>query len=170
MGFSSIGSEIAKRAKAFEMKVAVYDIVRGEHPYVDKYFVGEEMLQDFYGSCDYIVLSLPLNQHTHHMIGKEAFESMKDSAIFLNVARGPIVDTAALIEALQEKKIQAAALDVFEEEPLPEKNPLWEIENLYISPHKAGMGDSWTHFIGQLIMRNIDACNEKKPLENLISL
>lgn len=170
MGFGSIGSEIAKRAKAFEMKVQVYDIVNVEHSYVDECFVGESTLQAFYGSCDYIVLSLPLNDHTYHMIDARAFDSMKTSAIFLNVARGPIVDTQALVEALQEKKIQAAALDVFETEPLPADSPLWELENLYMSPHKAGMGDSWTYFIGQLIMRNIDHFNKSEQLENIILL
>lgn len=170
MGFGSIGGEIAKRAKAFEMKVQVYDINKVEHPCVDSCFVGEESLKDFYGSCDYIVLSLPLNAHTRHMLNAEAFDSMKSSAIFLNVARGPIVDTEALIDALRQKKIRAAALDVFETEPLPADSPLWDIDNLYMSPHKAGMGDSWTYFIGQLIMRNIDAYNEGREPENKIRL
>ena len=95
---------------------------------------------------------------------------MKESAVFLNVARGPIVDTEALIEALKQKKIQAAALDVFETEPLPAESPLWDIDNLYMSPHKAGMGDSWTYFIGQLIIRNIEKYNSGKELENIIRL
>ena len=170
MGFGSIGSEIAKRAKAFEMQVQVYDIAKIEHPYVEKCFVGEGGLSAFYASCDYIVLSLPLNAHTRHMINTKAFDSMKESAVFLNVARGPIVDTEALIEALKQKKIQAAALDVFETEPLPAESPLWDIDNLYMSPHKAGMGDSWTYFIGQLIIRNIEKYNSGKELENIIRL
>ncbi|MFI3214812.1 MAG: D-2-hydroxyacid dehydrogenase, partial [Eubacteriales bacterium] len=171
MGFGSIGYEIGKRAKAFEMKVQVYDIVPIEHDVVDECFVGADRLDDFYGSCDYIVLSLPLNQYTIHMLNEKAFATMKDSAIFLNVARGPIVDTAALVDALKKGVIRGAALDVFEQEPLPVDSELWQgVPNLFISAHKAGMGDSWKVFIGDLIVRNIDHYNNGEEVENIIRL
>ena len=95
---------------------------------------------------------------------------MKKKVVLINVARGPLVNTKDLIKALKEGQIKGAALDVFEEEPLPTDSELWEIPNLYLSSHKAGMGDSWKPFIGELIMRNIDHYNKKEELENVIPL
>ena len=94
---------------------------------------------------------------------------MKKSAVLINVARGPIVDQNALVEALKTGTIKAAAIDVFDVEPLPADSELWECPNLFISSHKAGMGDSWKRFIGNLIMRNIDHYIRETPLENKIS-
>lgn len=168
MGCGSIGTQIAKRAKAFEMKVSVYASSQKENPYVDAWYVGPERLKEFYNTCDYIVVCLPLNELTRSMISTEAFAAMKESAVLINVARGPIVDTKALVHALQNHEIRAAALDVFEQEPLPPDSPLWEVENLFLSSHKAGMGDSWKGFIGNLIMRNIDHYKKNEPLENSV--
>ncbi|MBO5057564.1 MAG: D-2-hydroxyacid dehydrogenase [Lachnospiraceae bacterium] len=170
MGYGSIGSEIAKRAAAFGMKIHVYDVFEQKDGSITKCFIGPDSLKDFYPSCDYLVVCIPLNEKTRHMLGEEAFERMKDSAILINIARGPLVDTDALIKALKEKKIRAAALDVFEQEPLPSDSPLWNTENLYMSSHKAGMGDSWKGFIGDLIMRNIDNYRLGKEPENVIRL
>lgn len=170
MGYGSIGSEIAKRAAAFGMKIYVYDVFEQKDGSITKCFIGPDSLKDFYPSCDYLVVCIPLNEKTRHMLGEEAFERMKDSAILINIARGPLVDTDALIKALKEKKIRAAALDVFEQEPLPSDSPLWNTENLYMSSHKAGMGDSWKGFIGDLIMRNIDNYRLGKEPENVIRL
>lgn len=168
MGYGSIGREIAKRAAAFGLKIYVYDAVEQTDQSITKCYVGEKSLEEFYSSVDYLTISIPLNEKTRHMIDEKAFSSMKSSAVLINVARGGLVDTQALIHALRTKEIKAAALDVFEEEPLPSDSPLWDIENLYMSPHKAGMGDSWKGFIGNLIMRNIDHFMAKENPENLI--
>lgn len=170
MGYGSIGSEIAKRAAAFGMKIYVYDVFEQRDERIDKCFVGADSLKEFYPCCDYLVVCIPLNEKTKHLLGEEAFEMMKNSAILINIARGPLVDTEALIKALEQKKIRAAALDVFEQEPLPTESPLWEVENLYMSSHKAGMGDSWKGFIGELIMRNIDNYRAGREPENVIKL
>lgn len=170
MGYGSIGSEIAKRAEAFGMKIHVYDVVEQTDSRITKCFVGGDSLKEFYGSADYLTVSIPLNDKTRHMIGAEAFSAMKPSAVLINVARGGLVDTEALIRALKNREIKAAALDVFEQEPLPADSPLWEIDNLFISSHKAGMGDSWKGFIGDLIMRNIDHFKAQESPENLIRL
>lgn len=170
MGYGSIGSEIAKRAKAFGMKVHVYDIREQKDENITKCFVGPERLTEFYGSVDYLVVCIPLNEHTRYMLNEKAFQDMKKKVVLINVARGPLVNTKDLIKALKEGQIKGAALDVFEEEPLPTDSELWEIPNLYLSSHKAGMGDSWKPFIGDLIMRNIDHYNKKEELENVIRL
>ena len=170
MGYGSIGREIAKRAEAFGMKIFVYDVVEQRDERITRCFVGEERLQEFYGAVDYLTVSIPLNEKTRHMIGAEAFAAMKPTAVLVNVARGGLVDTEALIHALDLGQIKGAALDVFEEEPLPADSPLWETDNLFISPHKAGMGDSWKEFIGDLIMRNIDHFKNGEEPENLIRI
>lgn len=170
MGYGSIGQEISKRAKAFGMKIHVYDAFEQTDPNIDKCFIGVDTLESFYPTCDYIVVSIPLNEKTRHTINEKAFELMKDSAVLINVARGPLVDTEALIDALTNKKIKAAAIDVYEVEPLPADSPLWDIDNLFMSSHKAGMGDTWKGFIGDLIMRNIDNYLQNNTLENVIPL
>lgn len=170
MGYGSIGQEISKRAKAFGMKIHVYDMFEQTDPNIDRCFIGTDTLESFYPTCDYIVVSIPLNEKTRHTINEKAFELMKDSAVLINVARGPLVDTEALIDALNNNKIKAAAIDVYEVEPLPADSPLWDIDNLFMSSHKAGMGDTWKGFIGALIMRNIDNYLGNKPLENVIPL
>lgn len=170
MGYGSIGQEISKRAKAFGMRIHVYDVFPQTDQNIDECFIGPDRLEEFYPACDYIVVSIPLNEKTKHIISTETFEKMKNSAVLINVARGPLVDTEALINALKEKKIKAAALDVYETEPLPEDSPLWELENLFMSSHKAGMGDTWKGFIGALIMRNMDNYLQGRELENVIRL
>ncbi len=170
MGYGSIGHEIGKRAKAFGMKLFVYDVFGQKDEYIDECFIGKTKLKEFYSACDYIVVSIPLNAETRHMINEEALKMMKKSCVLINVARGPLVDTEALVEALSKGTIAAAAIDVYEEEPLPADSALWDVENLFMSSHKAGMGDTWKVFIGELIMRNIDHYEKKETLENVIAL
>lgn len=170
MGFGSIGREIAGRAAAFGMKLCVYDAAEQTDGWIERCFTDPKDLEVFYGLSDYLVICLPLNDTTRHMVGESAFRMMKPSAVLINVARGPLVETEALIKALKQGRIRGAALDVFEQEPLPPTSPLWDVENLYISPHKAGMGDSWKGFIGELIMRNIDNYQSGRTPENVINL
>jgi phosphoglycerate dehydrogenase-like enzyme len=88
--------------------------------------------------ADFVVLTVPLTPATRHLIGGPELEAMKPSAWLINIARGPIVDEAALLEALSAKRIGGAILDVFDEEPLPAGHPLWEFENVVITPHISG--------------------------------
>ena len=169
MGFGSIGTEIAKRAAAFSMKI----IILSAHEHKDQRISGcylPEEKEAFLSQCDYAVICLPLTKSTWHFVDSAAFSAMKKSAVLVNVARGAIVDTDALIFALQEREISGAALDVFEEEPLPEMSPLWECPNLFLTSHKAGMGDTWKKKIGNLFLRNMDHYRNGDPLENVISL
>lgn len=170
MGYGSIGQEISKRAKAFGMKIHVYDVFEQKDPNIDQCFIGADKLDAFYPTCDYIVVSIPLNDKTYHTINADVFKKMKDTAVLINVARGPLVDTEALIDALKNHEIKAAAVDVYEQEPLPADSPLWDIDNLFMSSHKAGMGDTWKGFIGALIMRNMDNYLQGRELENIIRL
>ena len=138
VGLGSIGREITRKAQVFDMEVmGVNRKGEGEFEYVD-YLFSQNELKTVLEKADYVVVILPLTSETESMIGKDEFESMKDSAYFINVARGKIVDESALINALKEGKIAGAGLDVFVEEPLPEDSPLYELDNVLITPHLAG--------------------------------
>jgi len=135
IGMGSIGKAVARRALAFEMKVLGYDIRPVE---VDG---GVQMtdMETLLRLSDVLTLHCFFNEQTRHMIGRRELDAMKPSAFLVNTSRGPIVDEAALIEALQAKKIAGAGLDVFEKEPLPKESPLRKMENVILTPHTAGM-------------------------------
>ena len=140
VGLGSIGSNLAMRATALGMNV----IAVREHPDRPKpEFVHEVLpsiaLNEMLSRADYVVLSPPLTPATHGMIGRDQLARMKPDGYLINVGRGPLIDEAALNHALRERKIGGAALDVFEKEPLPPDSPLWDLDNLLITPHTAGM-------------------------------
>jgi len=137
IGMGSIGKAVARRALAFEMKVLGYDIrpVEAEP--------GVEMtdFSTLLKTADIVTLHTFLNEQTRHMIGRNELSSMKRSTFLINTSRGPIVDEAALVEALETKRIGGAGLDVFEKEPLPADSPLRKLKNVILTPHTAGMPD-----------------------------
>lgn len=138
IGVGAIGKEIAKLAKAFQMNVLGVRNSGAPEQFVDKMYTKDELYQVL-PQCDYVVAILPLTEETYRLFSKKEFETMKDTAFFINVGRGELVDEQALIEALKEKKIAGAGLDVFETEPLSENSPLWEMENVMITPHVSGL-------------------------------
>ena len=168
IGDGAIALEIAKRAAAFEMEVYAYGLYNGACPYWDRFFDTKEGLDELLSECDYVVVVVPLNDATYHMMDREAFRRMKKDAMFLNAARGPIVKEDDLIEALENGEIAAAALDVFEVEPLPTESKLWDLPNVFITTHKAGAGDSWVKRLKQLYEENLDAYKAGRPLRNVV--
>ena len=134
VGFGNIGKKVAARAAAFEMTVQCYD------PFIDS----EDMarfgvmkaadLNDLLDSADFITLHIPLVDATHHLFSHTQFKRMKSTAVLVNTARGPVVDEAALIKALQDGEIAGAGLDVFENEP-PADPALLALPNLVVTPH-----------------------------------
>ncbi|WP_026695139.1 D-2-hydroxyacid dehydrogenase [Peribacillus kribbensis] len=137
LGIGAIGQETAKIAKAFGMEVLGLRHSGKQDKYVDRMYKTEE-LNDMLPLCDYVVVTLPLTKETHHLIGKEQFKRMKDTAFFINIGRGILVVEDDLMSALQSGEIAGAGLDVFETEPLPESSALWELENVIVTPHTAG--------------------------------
>ena len=136
VGFGDIGRACAKLAKAYGMKVTALRRRPKPNPLCDQVYGNDkESLNRIFGENDYILCAAPLTPETNKMIGKEQFENAKPGAVFINVGRGPIVDEQALIEALKSGKLKGAALDVFETEPLPKDSPLWEMDNVLLSPH-----------------------------------
>lgn len=136
IGLGRIGSEVAVRAKAFGMRVVAYD------PYVDK-SRAEELkvplvsLGELLETSDVVTIHAALTRETRHMIGEKELRRMKPTAYIVNTARGALIDEKALVKALKEKWIAGAALDVYEEEPLPEDHPLRKMDNVVLTPHIA---------------------------------
>jgi phosphoglycerate dehydrogenase-like enzyme len=169
IGAGSIGKEIARKAKAFDMKV----IGLKRHPETLEYFDlvwSIDNLHEALQQADYSVLITPLTDETYHLIGPAEFQAMKRSGIFINVSRGDTVDETALIEALQNGSIAGAGLDVFHEEPLPPDSPLWEMENVMITPHNAGLSPHYSDRIIDLFLASLSCYRQGKPMPNQIDL
>jgi phosphoglycerate dehydrogenase-like enzyme len=153
IGYGSIGREIARLLYPFGANVLAVkkDVMHPEdRGYTQQdhgdpeggYFTRLYPVQALYSvlkECDFIVITLPLTPETHHLISAEAFKACKPGAYLVDISRGGIVDSEALEDAIQEKKLGGAALDVFTEEPLPPTSPLWRLPNVIISPHIAGI-------------------------------
>jgi len=170
VGFGTIGQSLARKAKAFGMKVMATKsrVKTGEkQKYVDR-LLPKDKFREFLCTADFVVLTVPLTKQTHHMIGDQELDCMKESAILINVARGRVIDEKALIHALQENKIAGAALDVFEEEPLSPKSKLWDLENVIITPHVAGSRRDYFKKVGEIFRINLNRYLNKKPLLNLV--
>src|SRR5262249_22921754 len=133
-GLGRIGEQVARRARAFDMTILYHN--RNRRPEVEaelgaRYVSRDELLS----TADYVMLTVPLTQSTRGLIGRGELERMKSTAILVNIARGAVVDTDALTEALAARRIYAAALDVTDPEPLPRDHPLLRLENVTIAPH-----------------------------------
>lgn len=167
IGAGSIGREVARKAKAFDMKV----IGLKKHVEALQYFDcvwDMEKLTDALSEADYTVLLTPLTTETFHLIGAEAFRSMKPGSIFINMSRGDTVDEVALIEALQKGYIAGAGLDVFHEEPLPSTSPLWGLENVIITPHNAGQSVHYMSKATDVFLENWEFYKQGRELPNQV--
>jgi phosphoglycerate dehydrogenase-like enzyme len=141
VGYGSIGREVAKRAKAFAMRVwGVTRSGEGDGPNVEK-IVPARKLNDVLPGADYILIAAPETAETRHLVGAEEMRRMKRGARLINVARGSLLDEAALIRALESGALGGAALDVAAREPLPAESPLWKAPNLMITPHTSAVSD-----------------------------
>lgn len=137
LGVGAVGQAVAVRAKAFGMSVTGMARQTHDVPGFDE-IVLADVLGVALGRADVVVCALPYTAETHHLLGHEAFGSMKKGCLFVNVARGGIVDTDALVQALKSNVIKGAVLDVFEQEPLLADSPLWDMENVLLTPHVSG--------------------------------
>jgi D-3-phosphoglycerate dehydrogenase len=137
VGLGTIGKEVAKRAKAFGMRLLAFDLVQ-DLPFAAGQGIAYVPLEDLLRQSDFVSIHCFLNAATRHLINAERLLLMKPTAFLINTARGGIVDTEALYRALHAKRIAGAGLDVFEGEPLRADSPLRALENVYLSPHTAG--------------------------------
>lgn len=145
ISFGAIGQAVAKRASGFDMKVLVSST--SEKPELaERYGVTYVDRETLFRESDIIVPACPLTSGTYHIINAETIQAMKKDAVVVNAARGGIIDTEALIEALKAHRIAGAALDVFEEEPLYESR-LFELDNVVLTPHMGGLADREIHHV-----------------------
>jgi len=172
VGYGEIGRECASLAKALGMKIYATrrNVDRSaEDPIVDRIF-SPAALKEMLSQVDVLVAAAPLTPETHHMLSDAEFEVMKPDSIVINVGRGPVVHEAALIRALQAKKVGAAALDVFEKEPVPDNSPLWDMENVLISPHCTDRtrDPDWLDSSALMFVSNFRRYLNGEELENIV--
>lgn len=168
VGVGSIGREIARMVRAVGMVVeGVGRTARDGDGDFDKIH-GQENLNNCLAEADYVVLITPLTAETTGMFGAAQFAAMKPSACFINLARGPLVDEASLIAALDNGAPAGAVLDVFEIEPLPTNSPLWLHPRVVITPHNSGDFFGYEDAIAQMFLENYRRYKAGEPLHNLV--
>jgi len=170
IGMGAIGKETARKAKAFGMKVYGFKRTPVPVPEADRMFHTREGLLEMISLSDYVIMLLPASEETRGFMSDELFRSMKETAYFINTGRGICVDTDALIRALMAKKIKGAALDALDPEPLPEDSPLWDMENVLLTPHYAGDSVQTFDRCLDLFIENIARCKEGLSLKNEVLL
>jgi phosphoglycerate dehydrogenase-like enzyme len=169
IGLGSIGRPVARMASALGMRV----IALREHPEKEKpegvaAVYAPPQLNELLSQSDYVVVAAPLTEATRGLINAERLEAMRRDAYLINVGRGPQVDETALAEALRSRRIAGAALDVFEQEPLPRESPLWELENLLITPHTAGLTEKLWQRHYALFSENLRRYMAREPLQFVV--
>jgi len=137
VGVGAIGKSVVRRARAFGMKVLGNDIVEIDHVFIAETGVEMTDLPSLLAVSDFVSINCTLNPTSHHLMNAETLAMMKPNAVLINTARGPIVHEEALVAALQSGTIGGAALDVFEEEPLPHDSPLMKMDNVMMAPHNS---------------------------------
>ncbi|MBW4572462.1 MAG: D-2-hydroxyacid dehydrogenase [Tolypothrix carrinoi HA7290-LM1] len=167
IGTGSVGIAIAHRAKAFGMKV----LGTRRHPQPLPEFdrvVGLDQWRSLLPLADYVVIAIPLTSETKGMIDESALRAMSSHAYLINVARGAVVDEAALLKALTEGWIGGAALDTFFTEPLPHESPFWTLPNVFVTPHCAGTSPQVRQRLVALFLDNFNRYRAGMPLCNII--
>jgi len=153
-GVGTIAQELAPKCKALGMKVVGISSGKRQVPGFDAMH-GREELEQTVNDWDYFVLLTPFTPETKNIVDAKIFAAMKPSSFFINLARGGVVDEDALLEALRNKRIAGAALDVFAKEPLPEDSPFWDMENVILTQHQGGFFDGYPGFALPVVEQNL---------------
>lgn len=169
IGTGSIAVETAKRLKAFEVETLGLNTSGRQVDYFDRCYSNSEV-EKMLKQCDVVICLLPLTKNTFHFIGEKEFAAMKDGVTFINASRGEVVDEEKLIENIANKKIGAAALDVFEKEPLDKENPLWSFENVIITPHNSWVSQNKDKRLYELVYDNMLKYKRSEKLNNIVSV
>lgn len=153
VGCGNVGTECAKKFKAFDCRILGVDLYPNNISVYEKIYPLDE-IDEVLAKTDVLVLTLPLTEKTYHFFNQDKLEKLKSGAVLVNIARGAVVDTNALIKALNEN-ISGAVLDVFEEEPLCQDSPLWDMQNVIITPHNSFVGEQNTQRLHRVIFANL---------------
>jgi D-3-phosphoglycerate dehydrogenase len=164
IGVGDVGKAVIKRASAFGIRILGNDIREmrpDEQEFLAKHGVTLVSKEELLRASDFVSTNTDLNPTSHHLMNDATFALMKPTAIFINTARGPLMDEQALIRALQSGKIAGAALDVFEHEPLPADSPLREMDNVLIAPHNSNSSPlAWEHVHHNTIKNMLDVLRQ----------
>jgi len=170
VGFGKVGEGIARAAKAFDMRVVATrrHVTKQEtSAAVDTLYPADKLLE-MLGKSDFVVVTVALTKETQKLIGERELRAMKPTAYIINIARGSVIDEAALTKALKEKWIAGAGLDVFEKEPLPQNSELWTLPNVIITPHVAGLMPDYNARAMEVFCENLRRYLAGQPLMNVI--
>jgi len=168
IGVGNIGKAVLRRARAFGMTLLGNDIVPIPRDFLLENNVKSVSLEELVSQADFVSVNCDLNPTSLHLINKRVLDLMKPDAVLINTARGPIVDESALVDALLEKKIAGAAMDVFEQEPLPASSPLMKMDNVMLAPHNSNSSPAawenvhWNTIRNLLIGLQIDPSDLEK--------
>lgn len=168
LGLGTIGAGIARRADALGMDVVGVRRSAESVPGVTRVYPPDD-LHNAIADARFVAVSVPHTPETDGLLGDAEFETMRDDAYLVNVARGPIVDEDALVTALETDAIGGAALDVFETEPLPADSPLWDFEDVLVTPHRGSATNRYHLDIAELVTENVDRYRSGNELENRVA-
>jgi D-2-hydroxyacid dehydrogenase (NADP+) len=167
VGLGTVGSAVAQRCAALDMNVA--GVQRSDEPVAgvdDRYHPDD--LHEAVADARFVVLCVPLTDQTHHLLAADEFAAMREDAYVVNVARGEVLDEDALVDALRDDEVAGAALDVFEAEPLPEDSPLWDLEDVVVTPHAAVANQDFYRDVADLVRENYRRLEAGDSLENRV--
>jgi len=170
VGYGSIGRAVAARARALDMKVlGLRRDARQSKPdsLVDHVYEPGQLLE-MLPRCDYVVVTLPLTARTRGLIAEPEFAVMKKNAVLINIGRGPTIEERAMVKALSENTIKGAALDVFDQEPLPQGHPFYSMENVLLSPHCADHTPDWLDDAMRFFLSQLERFKRGESLLNVV--
>jgi D-2-hydroxyacid dehydrogenase (NADP+) len=170
VGLGLLAEHLAERCKLFGMTVIGVSAGRSKLPHFDEVHPRTELVK-LAARADFLMLLVPYSKDTHHLINRDVLGAMKPSAFLINLARGAVLDEAALIEHLQSGKIAGAGLDIFSKQPLPPDNPLWRMPNVIITPNIGGRSDRFVEQTLSIVEPNLQAFldGRLKDLRNLVA-
>jgi len=169
LGTGTISTEAAKRLKGFGVDILGLNTNGRDIKYFDKCYPISK-IDNFLSICDIVVCAIPYTDKTHHLMNEKRLNQMKEGSVLINVSRGSIIDEKALIDVIKDGKFLGVALDVFEKEPLPESSPLWEFENVFITPHNSWISEMRNERRFNLIYENLKRYKDNKELLNVVNL
>lgn len=170
IGLGPIGRGTAARAKAFGMRTLGLRRTNAPVEGVDEVLTGPDGLDRLLRESDWVIIAAALTGETRALIGQAQLALMKPGAWLVNIARGPLIDQDALVEALQSGQIGGACLDVFAPEPLPESSPLWDLPNVHIAAHSSGWTDGLQARQVQIFLDNLHRFVREEPLQNAVDM
>jgi phosphoglycerate dehydrogenase-like enzyme len=168
LGYGAIGKMVGRTAQIFGMKI-IGVCRRAEAGDPDITILPVTRLAEALPQADYVVNILPLTQDTRRLFGGREFAAMKSGAVYINVGRGAVTDESALVEALRNGHIGGALLDVMETEPLPPDSPLWDLENVLLTPHYAGWHPRYEEMALEIALENLARYVQGRPMRNLVN-